>query len=125
MRHDFESRVWGYWLTDRWGEHALRIMRGTGEEWGGEANVREGGGGDGVALGGGWSPEQQGAPALAVGVVVGVRLDATGGDVDLLRLGPPLLTQSSIEDGVSMDRRSARRGDVKTQKKKSLEKESR
>ena len=81
----------------------MRIMRGTaGEEWSGEANVREGGGGDGVALGGGWSPEQQGAPALAVGVVVRVRLDAAGGDVDLIVLAPPLPTQSSIEDSGSI-----------------------
>lgn len=64
-------------------------------EWRG---IREDGGGDGVALGGGGSPEQQGAPALAVRVVVGVSLDAAGGDVDLLVVAPPLLMQKSIED---------------------------
>jgi len=61
-------------------------------EWGGLPilDLREDGGGDGVALGGSGSPEQQGAPVLAV-VVVGVSLNAAGGDVDLLVLALLLL----------------------------------
>jgi hypothetical protein len=73
-----------------------REMREELMEWRG---IREDGGGDGVALGGS-PPEQQGAPALAVRVVVGVSLDAAGGDVDLLVVAPPpaLLMRKSIED---------------------------
>jgi len=96
----FREQDLGHRLND--GERRVGIVKDTvagkvQEKGSGEGcllDSREDGGGDGVALGGGGSPEQQGAPALAVVVVVGVSLNAAGGNVDLLVLALFLLAQA-------------------------------
>lgn len=96
----FREQDLGHRLND--GERRVGIVKDTvagkvqeknGSGEGCLLDSREDGGGDGVALGGGGSPEQQGAPALAV-VVVGVSLNAAGGNVDLLVLALFLLAQA-------------------------------